>query len=262
MILSLFGEDQANRIMRIPLLNTKSVEHLARDHSFIKQVLNALGMVYLLRSDEHNWKLWVASLFLQNSLTECKSLTVAWWSLWFYRNNPYHEGVQQSVQGVVTFVKAYIGEIDALDAPSKPMTVMREDRWDTYKYVYWILIRNKEGLIMAAFTCLNNHVANSFMAEARDCERAVSFAVDLGFKNVIVEGDSLPIIKNLQSSMDDNSIVSVIVKEIKMEDAPVDVENAVAGWIYWSSDTWPWYRRYYRLLNSDALLKAVTVLFS
>ncbi|MBA0581991.1 hypothetical protein Gorai_024145, partial [Gossypium raimondii] len=32
-------------------------------------------------------------------------------------------------QGVVTFVKAYIGEINALDTPSKPMTVMREDRW-------------------------------------------------------------------------------------------------------------------------------------
>ncbi|MBA0735167.1 hypothetical protein Gogos_019036 [Gossypium gossypioides] len=113
------------------------------------------------------------------------------------------------------------------------MTVMREDRWvpltrepvkvnsdtaflkDTYKYVYGILIRNKEGLIMAACTHLNNHVANSFMVEARACEQVISFAVDLGFKNVIVEGDYLPITKKLQSSMDDNSIVNVIVKEIK-----------------------------------------------
>ncbi|MFQ6623752.1 hypothetical protein Gotur_004367 [Gossypium turneri] len=184
-------------------VDTKSVEHLARDRSFIKQF-------------------YIVQVF------NCRLVVIV-----FYRNNPYHEGVQHSVQGIVTFVKIYIGEINALDTPSKPMTVMREDRWvpltresvkvnsdtaflkDIYKYVYGILIRNKEGLIMAACTRLNNHVANSFMAEARVCEQVVSFAVDLGFKNVIVEGDSLPIIKKLQSSMDENLIVSDIVKEIK-----------------------------------------------
>ncbi|KAK8516718.1 hypothetical protein V6N13_080825 [Hibiscus sabdariffa] len=57
-------------------------------------------------------------------------------------------------------------------------------------------------------------VADSFAAEAKACERAVIFAMELGFRSVIVEGDSLTIIKKLNSTTLDKSEVSPIIRDI------------------------------------------------
>lgn len=54
------------------------------------------------------------------------------------------------------------------------------------------------------------------MAEARACERAILFAMEMGFRSVHVEGDTLTTIKQLQSNQEDKSIIGPIIGDIKV----------------------------------------------
>ncbi|KAL4280660.1 hypothetical protein GQ457_03G022750 [Hibiscus cannabinus] len=67
---------------------------------------------------------------------------------------------------------------------------------------------------MAACTYPHMRVADAFMAEAMACEQAVTFAIELGFRSVQVEGDSLSVIKKLVSAAPDKSILSPIIRDI------------------------------------------------
>lgn len=56
---------------------------------------------------------------------------------------------------------------------------------------------------------------SSFVAEARACGRLIFFAVDMGFRRIILEGDSLIVIKKLKTSAKDKSILSSIFHNIR-----------------------------------------------
>ncbi|KAA3453893.1 Cytochrome c oxidase, subunit VIb [Gossypium australe] len=57
------------------------------------------------------------------------------------------------------------------------------------------IARNDSCQIMGACTFLHIGIADAFIAEGRACERAVIFAVEMGFRAVQIEGDSLTTIK-------------------------------------------------------------------
>ncbi|KAK9004257.1 hypothetical protein V6N11_002063 [Hibiscus sabdariffa] len=78
-----------------------------------------------------------------------------------------------------------------------------------------IVARDSHGFILAACTCPHRGIADAFIAEAVACEKAVSFALDLGFRSVQIEGDSLSVIKKINSTAMDKSIISPIIGDIK-----------------------------------------------
>ncbi|KAK5824377.1 hypothetical protein PVK06_019148 [Gossypium arboreum] len=61
-----------------------------------------------------------------------------------------------------------------------------------------VLARDSRSGIRGAETYLIEDVANVFIAEARACERSLLFARMMGFRFLVVEGDSLTVIKKLQ----------------------------------------------------------------
>ncbi|KAK8507848.1 hypothetical protein V6N13_140589 [Hibiscus sabdariffa] len=85
---------------------------------------------------------------------------------------------------------------------------------DDYSSVFGIIIRNSGGLIMAAGTYPNSHVANSDLAEAIACDQTLILLKDLGFDREIVEGNSLIVISKLCSSFIDRSVLSVALGNI------------------------------------------------
>ncbi|GMJ09472.1 hypothetical protein HRI_004616400 [Hibiscus trionum] len=68
---------------------------------------------------------------------------------------------------------------------------------------------------MAVCTIHHHHVADPFIAEAHASLQTVLFMRDLGFRRVIVEGDSLTVMKKVNGTAHDRSIISPIVQEIK-----------------------------------------------
>ncbi|MBA0670465.1 hypothetical protein Goklo_025098, partial [Gossypium klotzschianum] len=67
---------------------------------------------------------------------------------------------------------------------------------------------------MVACTYPHYGIVDAFVAEAQACEQAINFMVDLGFRLVQVEGDSLTVIKKLNSATPYKSILSSIIKYI------------------------------------------------
>ncbi|MBA0573334.1 hypothetical protein Golob_000612, partial [Gossypium lobatum] len=56
----------------------------------------------------------------------------------------------------------------------------------TKNSVSGVIIKNFEGLIMAACIYLHSGVADAYVTEARMCEQAINFAMELGKANVVV----------------------------------------------------------------------------
>ncbi|KAK9008855.1 hypothetical protein V6N11_080332 [Hibiscus sabdariffa] len=79
-----------------------------------------------------------------------------------------------------------------------------------------VLGRNACGLIMAACSVSHRDVADAFITEALACKQVVVFARDMGFSSVIIKGDSLTVMKKLNTSNSDKSIISPIVHDIKV----------------------------------------------
>ncbi|MBA0871012.1 hypothetical protein Goshw_020025 [Gossypium schwendimanii] len=67
---------------------------------------------------------------------------------------------------------------------------------------------------MEACTYPYEGVVDAFVTEARAYERAMLFAIDMGFKSILLKGDYLSIIKKLKSDAEDGSILRPISQSI------------------------------------------------
>ncbi|KAA3465129.1 reverse transcriptase [Gossypium australe] len=83
------------------------------------------------------------------------------------------------------------------------------------KSVLGVIARNNEGLVMAACTYPWDNTPDPITTEARACLQAIIMAEEMGFQEICVEGDSLTIIKKVNSLEDDRSKISNLIKEIR-----------------------------------------------
>lgn len=77
------------------------------------------------------------------------------------------------------------------------------------------VIWNEHGEVMAALSAIGPSVSGSEEAETLACRKAMVFAVDAGFTELIIEGDSINVMKALSSSSLDLSIVGNVVVDIQ-----------------------------------------------
>ncbi|KAK8655731.1 hypothetical protein V6N13_108298 [Hibiscus sabdariffa] len=83
-------------------------------------------------------------------------------------------------------------------------------------FISRIIARDSRGLIMVACTYPHSGVVDTFIEEAIACEKVVTFAINLGFCSMHVEGDSLSVIKKLASATTNKSIISPIISDIQI----------------------------------------------
>ncbi|KAK8481715.1 hypothetical protein V6N13_018372 [Hibiscus sabdariffa] len=134
----------------------------------------------------------------------------------------------------MSFIEAYIQEHDALGQMYTSSNVSHESNWQAPpEYVVkfnfdssfdsssrsattGVVGQNNLGFIMAACSIPHRNVADAFVPEAYACRQAVLFAKESGFSRVIVEGDSLSVIKKLNSDEAERSTIYPIVHDIKV----------------------------------------------
>lgn len=75
------------------------------------------------------------------------------------------------------------------------------------------MVRNKEARIICSKTVMNTNIPSVFAAEAVACVQALNLGVQLGLREVEVEGDSQSVIRKLQKKMNDSSEISVYINE-------------------------------------------------
>ncbi|PPD92765.1 hypothetical protein GOBAR_DD10294 [Gossypium barbadense] len=140
-----------------------------------------------------------AFLAMDNNFKKLSAISL--WALWYKRNKMVNEGLKFELHELVGFVQSY--DQDLRFTIAKDLTTA-------------VLARDFEGLVMGACTVSNDDIADAFVAEARACERALYFARDMGFRKVVLEGDSITVIKKLKTNAIDRSILSPISQHIRV----------------------------------------------
>ncbi|KAK9029785.1 hypothetical protein V6N11_026887 [Hibiscus sabdariffa] len=136
-------------------------------------------------------------------------IVISYWALWHARNEIVHEGRPFSAVRVSSFIFSFLFELESSIAVPAPNLLVKDVKWfppdeniiklnfdapfntASKSSVSRIVARDSHGFILAACTCPHLGIADAFIAEAVACEKAVSFALDLGFRSVQIEGDSL-----------------------------------------------------------------------
>jgi hypothetical protein len=77
------------------------------------------------------------------------------------------------------------------------------------------IVRDAEGFVLAAATWNFEALPDATIAEALGFRLAIQFAYDMGFRNIIVEGDHLNVVKALKSHSDDNFYFGLVIDDCK-----------------------------------------------
>ena len=76
-------------------------------------------------------------------------------------------------------------------------------------------LQNEHREVMAALFAIGPSVSGSDEAETLACRKAMEFAIDAGFNELIIEGDSVNVMRGLSSSSSDLSVVGNVVADIQ-----------------------------------------------
>lgn len=138
----------------------------------------------------------------------------------------------KSSTDIAIFIQQYLKEIDGCQSV-KVTSSTNSDVWESARVAKVkanfnaafnrahfnskseIVARNSNGQIMASKAILHNNVGFLFSAEALACRENVRMCTDMGLRDVILEGDSLAIIKKCRSKSRDRSVISPIIQDIK-----------------------------------------------
>ncbi|KAK8568478.1 hypothetical protein V6N12_007027 [Hibiscus sabdariffa] len=82
------------------------------------------------------------------------------------------------------------------------------------------------GDVLAAGCFSHPLVLDSFEAEALACYQALVLAHDLSYRRIVIEGDSLSVIKKVQNFSEDRSVIGMLIKDIKRKMGNFDSTTA------------------------------------
>ncbi|XP_017644547.1 uncharacterized protein LOC108485220 [Gossypium arboreum] len=166
--------------------------------------------------------------FIETDVSLRQTLIISLWALWHKRNKLIYEGIKYSKQDLVGFIRGYCQEISSCHTNPKSFPIStRNQLWrppnsgtsflkESRISFAVILARNNEGQFFGACTYPFGDVVDAVVAETRTCKRAMLFAADLGWKRILLEGDSLTTIKKLNSKEEDRSILRPIINNIRV----------------------------------------------
>ncbi|MBA0875507.1 hypothetical protein Goshw_007892 [Gossypium schwendimanii] len=77
-----------------------------------------------------------------------------------------------------------------------------------------VVARDKEGLVLLLCTDVHQRVSSAFGAEAIACRKALQIGINMQWEKVIIEGDSLSIIRKCKTKRPDKSLVSAYIHYI------------------------------------------------
>ncbi|MBA0818780.1 hypothetical protein Gohar_028141, partial [Gossypium harknessii] len=76
--------------------------------------------------------------------------------------------------------------------------------------------KNSEGTVLGSRMIINNHARTyPFAAEALACLQTIQVVLDLGYRDVVIEGDSRTVVKKLHAQNEDGSVISAYITDAK-----------------------------------------------
>ncbi|KAF5481550.1 hypothetical protein F2P56_002191 [Juglans regia] len=158
-------------------------------------------------------------------------------TIWSRRNNWLFEQQFQSPYQVSILIQTELSSIKLWienGTKQKVTQAARVNRWiapplDMFKANWdaaidkinsWVgigvIVRNSEGAVTASLCSSMDLIPDPLLGEAIAARRASSFCADLGFQHVILEGDSLLVVKAIQNKEDSWSDSGLVIRDIKI----------------------------------------------
>ncbi|KAK8580342.1 hypothetical protein V6N13_143452 [Hibiscus sabdariffa] len=154
-------------------------------------------------------------------------------AIWGHRNKVVHEQAGFDLPSFIIFIKSYLHDMDSVRLMASSPAIPMSERWSppstglvkvnfdvsfdssTSSSFSGIIIRDNEGEVLTAGCFSHSHVLDPFAAEALACHQALMLAHGLSFRRIVVEGDSLSVIKKVQTFCEDRSLIGMLIKDIK-----------------------------------------------
>ncbi|KAK8496869.1 hypothetical protein V6N12_066072 [Hibiscus sabdariffa] len=181
--------------------SSETAFHLISTCVFSRRIFSALHITLpqvLLTSD---WLPWLANFVNGLSVTHCRLLFLAIWAIWGHCNKVVHDHAAFDLPSFINFIKSYMNDMDTLPPIASSSVLSFEEKC--------------AGDVLAAGCFSHHNVLDPFAAEALACYQALVLAHDLSYMRIVLEGDSLSVIKKVRHFFEDRSVIGMLIKDIK-----------------------------------------------
>ncbi|KAK8668942.1 hypothetical protein V6N13_106386, partial [Hibiscus sabdariffa] len=155
-----------------------------------------------------------------------------------------HDRATFNLPSFIIFIKSYMDDMDTLPPMACSPVLSLEEKWfppcpgimkvnfdaafdsATSSSFFGIIFRDSAGDVLAAGCFSHPLVLDSFEAEALACYQALVLAHDLSYRRIVIEGDSLSVIKKVQNFSEDRSVIGMLIKDIKRKMGNFDSTTA------------------------------------
>ncbi|KAA3476872.1 reverse transcriptase [Gossypium australe] len=202
------------------------MNHLFREYLVSQSVWRKLSVPDFTMFPEAEFIEWLTKVISTLSLDKCRIFCGTLWAIWGDRNSCIHNKKSRSSQETVVFVHGYLKELDGIKTAKqelislgrkwRPPPVNFDGANDERRKVSasGVVIRDRTGCVLLTSTDLHSDVESAFAAEVVTCPRATQIALEMNRGDVIIEGDSLSIIKKCNSTDRDKSMVGAYIQDI------------------------------------------------
>ncbi|MFQ6657301.1 hypothetical protein Gotur_027038, partial [Gossypium turneri] len=211
----------------------ENTEHLLWSCRVLQCVWMAMQVQISSVDDSLDQKNCFVKTYLKAKDRQKRLISISLWCLWFHRNKLVNEGVKFSMPTLLGFIRGYEQDLwfvqeNLCFSPA----LLGNELWRPLDYgiikinfdasyihvkklaIIAALAKDYRGEVVEADTYLMEDVDDAFVAEARACERALRLASMKRFRRLIVEGDSLSVIKKLNTQEEDRSVIRPIIHNI------------------------------------------------
>ncbi|MFQ6636745.1 hypothetical protein Gotur_012684 [Gossypium turneri] len=173
--------------------------------------------------------------------SQCRIFCCALWAIWGDRNDRVHKKVSKSGKALGRFVNSYISELNEIDKNKSQSSIISR-KWrkppDQFVKINFnaaydrkynratagIVARDNKGKVLLSCSKNYQQVTSAFAAEALACRKVTKIGIERKWEKIIIEGDSLSIIKKCKSI---NSLAHTVAKETMKDKVTVYLVGGV-----------------------------------
>ncbi|KAA3467625.1 reverse transcriptase [Gossypium australe] len=212
--------------------SAEDMNHLFRECPVSKAVWRNMSDPDFVMFPEAEFIEWLTRVLVLLSLEKCRLYCGLLWVIWEDRNSRMHNERGRSSQEMIKFVIGYIKELDELKSVEQK-TMFIEKKWRPppgqmlkinfdgafearrKRAALGVVVRDRKGRILLSKSELYNGVESAFAAEALACRLATITALERSREEVIIERDSMSIIKKCNNPEFDKLEVGVFIQDIQ-----------------------------------------------
>ncbi|MBA0753022.1 hypothetical protein Gogos_021977 [Gossypium gossypioides] len=178
----------------------QTLSHMLRDCPFAISIWNQLLVSWDGTYNDSDLVSWLGFLCQAHTWDKLALILTTIWALWWSHDRYYHKGLGSTSIELVFFIRSYMGGLSVLVMPGTVPRVLRTARWHppTAPLVKANFDASYRG--GSHSSCLGMVVLSAFAAEALALLSVLEFARDLGLARVVFEGDSLHVLRKLNST--------------------------------------------------------------